>query len=69
MARRCRLAHCSEVGRYLGQTGGDAGILAEAAPDPLPTCRSVNVKRGFTRLYRTALAMFPIPGIIYKGSN
>jgi hypothetical protein len=34
MARGCRLARCSKVGRYLWYTGSDGSLLGKAALDP-----------------------------------
>jgi hypothetical protein len=34
LARSCRLRHCSKVGRYLGYTDRDRGLISAAAFDP-----------------------------------
>jgi hypothetical protein len=35
LARSCRLRHCSKVGRYLGYTDRDRGLISAAAFDPM----------------------------------
>jgi hypothetical protein len=48
-ARSCRLRRCSKVGRYLGYTDRDRGLIGAAASDPKPTscpCATVVLQEG-----------------------